>query len=262
MCGIAAALLSPGGRPDEVWQEIRQVFTRNLISNQERGRDAAGVAVIQQDGRYVLLKQPGPAAELVETAAYQDVMAQLGGETVCLLGHARLPTKGSPLDNLNNHPLLSGHVLGIHNGYIHNDDDLFARLALPRYGQVDSEIIFGMLDTISPAQCNGDYLEQARQRITLLEGRFTTLSVDLRRPCGLLVIKKDMPLCVHYSADWQTLWFSSRYLFLRQAFGRSVTTEALPSRQIHFFDAQQLAARGVQPVDSLPCLDQGGGLHG
>jgi len=251
MCGLAGILLFPTKRPESVWQEIRQLFTQMLVSNEERGRDASGVAAIQQDGTYGLFKQPIPASQLVETEAYESVIASINHRTTCLLGHTRMPTKGSRWDNANNHPLRAEWVLGIHNGHIHNDDELFGRLALPRRGQVDSEIIFRILDTLSPTSLDGTYLSAVQQQMARLQGRFATLSIDLRRPGRLLALKYNMPLCVHYHAPWQALCFSSRYLFLRKAFGRAVITEALPTLRAYLFEAERLPQQGKQPMDVL-----------
>jgi glucosamine 6-phosphate synthetase-like amidotransferase/phosphosugar isomerase protein len=256
MCGLAGILLFPARRSATEWLAIRQCFTQTLIFNEERGREAAGMALIRRDGSYRLLKEPVPASDLVAGEAYRDLLAQVDAETTCLLGHTRAPTKGSRWNNANNHPLVAGQVVGIHNGHIDNDDELFAQLDLPRQGQVDSEIIFRLFDTISLHSRNGTYLQAVRRRTNMLRGRFATLSVDLWQPGRLLAVKKDMPLCVHYHAPWQALCFSSRYLFLRKAFGRSVITEALDSRQIYLFDAERLPEQGKEPAGSL-VLSQG-----
>ncbi|MCX7680889.1 MAG: glucosamine 6-phosphate synthetase [Anaerolineae bacterium] len=251
MCGLVGLLLYPQARAAGEWQAIRACFTRALLANEERGRDASGVAIVQRDGSFALYKAPLPASELVATVAYEQLLDRVGSETVCLLGHTRMPTKGSSLDNANNHPVLAGHVLGVHNGHIGNDDLLFAQLKLPRAGQVDSEVIFRLLDSLPVHTLNGNYLYAVRQKVTLLEGHFATLSVDIRLPTKLLVLKRDMPLCLHYHKLWQALYFSSRYAFLRQAFGQVVVTEALPSRHIYLFDAEQLPARGTEPAGML-----------
>jgi glutamine phosphoribosylpyrophosphate amidotransferase len=59
-----------------------------------------------------------------------------------------MPTKGSPILNTNNHPIIAGRVIGVHNGIINNDDALFSKYAnrIERAGQVDSEIIFRLID--------------------------------------------------------------------------------------------------------------------
>jgi len=251
MCGLAGILLFPTKRATADWQEIRRLFTQTLIFNQERGRDASGVAVIQRDGTFRLFKQPVPASDLVETKPYRDIVARVGPATTCLLGHARLPTKGSPWNNANNHPLLVGHTLGVHNGVICNDDELFAALRLPRQAEVDSEILFRLLDAV-PSLHNGQYLPQIRENLKLVKGTFATLSVDLCRPTRLVALKYNNPLCLHYEPSLAALFFSSRYLFLRKAFGRSVITEALAPWQAYLFDAEQLPRNGVRPMCAAP----------
>ncbi len=250
MCGIAATLLYPQQRTDEEWQAIRTIFSQNLLFNEERGRAASGVALIRRDGSFQVLKHPVPASELIHMDAYQKILASVGPETVCLLGHTRMPTKGSQWNNDNNHPLQGMYTLGVHNGNILNDDALFAELRLPRRGEVDSEIIFRLLDSLPPS-LNGRYLLQVREKMRLLEGKMVSMAVDLRNPTRLLVVKRNNPLSLHYEAPLQALFFSSRYLFLRKAFGRSVITETLANETLYAFSAQMLPERGKCPTEFL-----------
>jgi glucosamine 6-phosphate synthetase-like amidotransferase/phosphosugar isomerase protein len=252
MCGLAGVLLAPGERPAEVWDAICAIATANLVANAQRGREAAGVAVVQADGAHHVFKQPVEPGQLVELAGYERALASVGRDTVCILGHARAPTKGSRWRNVNNHPLVAGHVVGVHNGEIANDDALFEQLELPRAGEVDSEIIFRLQDQIDPWRSNGRYVECMAQQVRLLEGTFATLSLDLRAPTGLLVLKHLRPLCVHYEPPWRALFFSSRYIFLRKAFGRSVITEALDSGYGYYYDVGELEENGCRPRFSFP----------
>lgn len=259
MCGLAAVLMHPQERSAAEWQQIRDLFTQTLLHNQERGREAAGVALIATDGSCRLYKQPGLVSALVQTADYQAILSALGPTTTCLLGHTRLPTKGTPLNNANNHPLWVGKTVGIHNGYIRNDDELFARLGLyPRQAEVDSEIIFRLLDQEGWATEEGVPSAAARQQALLLDGTFATLSVNLCRPSRLLALKHACPLCLHYERGLQALFFSSRYIFLRRAFGRSVVTEALSPDHGFTFDALDLPVAAGQPRAAF-ALDFSGG---
>lgn len=251
MCGLAGILICPGERTKGDWAEIRDCFTQTLLFNEERGREASGVALVRVDGSLRHFKAPVPAAELVKTDGYRWVVDGLGPDTTCLLGHTRMPTKGSRWNNANNHPVLAGRVIGIHNGHIRNDDAIFDARGLPRRGEVDSEVIFRLLDTLSPGVHDSRYLAAAGLEMARLEGQFAAMSVDLRRPARLLVFKKEAPLCVHYHAPWKALCFSSRYLFLRKAFGKSVVTEALDSGYGYLFDALDLSTRGKRPLDSI-----------
>lgn len=256
MCGLVGTLLHPRPRSPEAWQTLRETTTTNLQANEERGREAAGLAVIQRDGSYQIFKQPVTASALITMEGYRETLERVNEETVCILGHTRMPTKGSRWRNVNNHPLLAGHVVGIHNGVISNDDELFAALGLCRCGEVDSEVIFRLQDSVDPQQENGHYLPLVGERMRLLGGRFATLSIDLRRPTRLLALKHLQPLCIHYERPLAALFFSSRYIFLRRAFGRSVITEALESGHGFYFDALDFPTREGAPVSTFEIFPQ------
>lgn len=251
MCGIAAVFLHPQERKPSEWAAIRELFTRNLVFNEERGREATGCAVIGQDGQVRLHKMPMAASRFVTLPEYGSLLGSVNSTTTLILGHTRLSTQGDPALASNNHPLEAGPVFGIHNGQVNNADELFASHGLPRQGEVDSEIIFRFLETISPASPASDYLKSVRPLIRLLDGQFTFLAWDQRRPERLLVLKHNNPLCAHYLRDWNALVFSSRYIFLRKVFGNNVFTEVLPSDELLLFEAASLPEAGLRPAAAL-----------
>jgi glucosamine 6-phosphate synthetase-like amidotransferase/phosphosugar isomerase protein len=230
-------------------RRVCEITTANLLGNEERGKDAAGIAVIQRDGGCRLFKHPVRASDLVAMPGYDEILASIDDETICILAHTRMPTKGSRWHNVNNHPIRAGHVVGIHNGVFDNDDELFSACQLPREGEVDSEIVFRLQDQVDPVQVNGEYGTLIQRHICRLDGRFATLSVDLRKPTRLLALKHLRPLCLHYERSLDALFFSSRYIFLRKAFGRSVITEALETGFGYCFDARHLPESGSLPLE-------------
>lgn len=256
MCGIASILLYPQPRSPQVWQAIREAFTHNLLFNEQRGKAATGVALFQTDGQVILHKLPVPASEFVTTAEYHALLDNLNAQTTLLMGHTRQPTKGDPANHDNNHPLQAGPVFGIHNGHIDNDDLLFSRWQLPRQAQVDSEIIFRLLAPFAPEHLNGRYLSEVRHKLNQLEGQYTFLACDRRAPTQLLVVKHQNPLCLHFQPDWNSLIFSSRYLYLRKTFGRVVSTETLPPDQLLLFEATSLPLLAHLPSLALPLDEQ------
>ena len=137
MCGIAGYSLSPKTQID------RTVLARALLAGiAERGGDAAGFAHRGQSGAVTVHKQRTGASELVELIDVPRSATQL-------LVHVRDFTKGHPSFGANNHPIRHGAVVGIHNGTIVNDDELFARNAIERATPemtVDSEIIFALAE--------------------------------------------------------------------------------------------------------------------
>ncbi len=251
MCGIAAILLAPRERPAQMWAAIRESFTINLLCNEERGKAATGLALIQANGQIKVQKMALPASQFVRTPAYQELLAGLGPQTTLLLGHTRHPTKGDPANNGNNHPLQAGPVIGIHNGHIRNDDDLFAHYGYPRQAQVDSEVIFRLLEGLPPPRQAGPYLAAAHPQLKQLQGDFTFLACDRRTPEKLLVVRHGCPLSVHWDVSWQVLTFSSRYVFLRRTFGPAILNQHLPADRLLLFDAYELDHLGHHPAAAL-----------
>jgi glucosamine 6-phosphate synthetase-like amidotransferase/phosphosugar isomerase protein len=240
MCGLASVLLAPKRRSQAELQEIIDRFTANLLANEQRGRDATGVALIKSDGDFWIHKAAVSASVFVTSAEYHRLLSAVDERTLLLLGHTRLPTQGSPNDNLNNHPVVTGRIVGAHNGHITNDDALFAQHDISRAGEVDSEVIFRLLDELPPPRSSEAYLDDIAGVVRQMRGRLAVIAMDWQHPGHLIVIKNHAKLSMHYDPDLDTLCLSSRYLFLRKAYGYSVAREKLPTQSVILFDAMHL----------------------
>ena len=252
MCGIAAILLHPQERTADQWQAIKDIFTQNLIFNEERGRAATGIAVVDINGQVMLYKKAMAASKFVHTLEYREVLSKIGSQTTLILGHTRFPTKGDPSQNENNHPVQAGPVFGVHNGHIENDDELFAICGCERTADVDSEIIFRLIERSDPAVLNGQYLGEVRHLIQVMQGQYTFLACDQRKPEQLLVLKHNNPLCIHFHRQWNALVFSSRYIFIRKTFGAPLITEVLKHDHLMLFDANRIPELGFAPETTIP----------
>lgn len=138
---------------------IHQILNKLLINCQVRGRSATGVAVAN-DKEIKVVKNNMPAKEFVKSTEFREVLKNhvsltkeisIGGTSkrlIQIIGHCRMPTKGSALNNKNNHPIVTDTFVGVHNGVISNDDDLFKthQNSFKRNGEVDSEIIFKLIE--------------------------------------------------------------------------------------------------------------------
>jgi glutamine---fructose-6-phosphate transaminase (isomerizing) len=135
MCGIAGYSVSSDSRLD------RTVAARALLAGiAERGADAVGYAYRTTTPHVAVHKQRSGASALVDRILVPSDTSQL-------LVHVRDYTKGHPSLAANNHPIRHGTVVGIHNGIIVNDDELFAQNGIGRADAemtVDSEIIFAL----------------------------------------------------------------------------------------------------------------------
>lgn len=257
MCGLTGIVMGKRYSNEEL-ERVKELFTRTLLAHEERGREATGVIAIWPDSRYTILKKPLPASEFIQTEEYRNFLRAWDKDVCTLLGHTRKPTKGSVWNEDNNHPLIVGDTLGIHNGTIKNDDSLFKNENLARKAEVDSEVIFSMLNNIycnNNYDCRSDSFASEVQTCTKkMTGSFTTISVNLKHPHELLLLKYNQPLSYHYSRSLDTLFFTSRYIFLRKAFGRSVVTEALPNKSAYVFSLFTNFVPKGQPYLQFPII--------
>ena len=189
MCGIAGYSLSPDSRVE------RTLAAQALLAGiAERGADAVGYAYRGAEPQISIHKQRSGASELLHDVHIPDNATQV-------LVHVRDYTKGHPTIAANNHPIRHGSVVGIHNGIIFNDDELFAAHEIERAEPemtVDSEIIFALA-----ARADG----RARS-LERLRGSMATAWMDERRP-GLMFLARGVgrPLWVGEGRD--ELFFAS-----------------------------------------------------
>jgi glucosamine 6-phosphate synthetase-like amidotransferase/phosphosugar isomerase protein len=137
LCGIAGYSLGGASRVD------RTLAAQTLLAAiSGRGSDAVGYGFRGPELGVAVHKQRTGASELLDTLEISPGARQV-------LVHVRDYTKGHPSLADNNHPVRHGSVVGIHNGIIANDEEIFARYGLERHTSemtVDSEAIFALAE--------------------------------------------------------------------------------------------------------------------
>jgi len=137
MCGIAGYSLSPESSVK------RTLAAQALLAGiAERGADAVGYAHRGSSSAVNVHKRRSGATELLDEVHVPPAATQV-------LVHVRDYTKGHPTIEANNHPIRHGSVVGIHNGIIVNDEEIFAHYGLERAHPemtVDSEAIFALME--------------------------------------------------------------------------------------------------------------------
>jgi glucosamine 6-phosphate synthetase-like amidotransferase/phosphosugar isomerase protein len=211
MCGIAGYSFSSSSR---VW---RTFCAQALLAGiAERGADAVGYAFRGDEGAVRVHKQRSGASALLDRVHVPEQATQV-------LLHVRDFTKGHPRIGANNHPVRHGAVVGVHNGIIFNDDDLFAARGIARHEtgmSVDSEIIFALAEASA-----GDPRE-----LEQLRGSMAAAWLD-ERERGVVRIARGSGRPVWLGRGPEELLFASteRALEIVERFcGLDLTKEELP----------------------------------
>lgn len=123
--------------------------------SQVRGKDSSGLAVRFEAKKQIdVLKGPVSIDKLLKTDEYSSLKNSILTErktestnnVFAALGHARLVTNGSQLEDVNNQPVVKDGIVGIHNGIIVNENELWEKHSnLKREYEIDTEILFALI---------------------------------------------------------------------------------------------------------------------
>lgn len=194
MCGIAGFSIRSAGAHDPAL--ITRLFLAGLA---ERGEDACGYAFHGADGAVTIRKQAAAPHVFLQSEEFVIPPNVTSG-----IIHVRDHTKGKPSHDGNNHPIDHGAIVGVHNGIIQNDDELFTHFGRDRSlpgMSVDSEAIFMLCDLFP------DYTRAFQELI----GSYSIAFFDRRQPHDLFVARgKGRPLLVIEHKD-MVLFASTRH---------------------------------------------------
>jgi glucosamine 6-phosphate synthetase-like amidotransferase/phosphosugar isomerase protein len=219
MCGIAGmVVLNKFERNKFQWSQIRFVFNELMVQTQERGKDATGIVHMRRDGAYDFYKSPTPATEVVtHDDTFKSIIAGFSPETASVIAHTRFHTKGSPKNNLNNHPFDIGNILGVHNGTIMNDDSLFKQFEFPRAAEVDSEIIFHLINKYNEQEVTLEGLKEALEK-SFLRGLFAIAFAHKGQPNLVHIVKQEKPMTLTFWKEVGVMLYNSQDDLIDNAF--------------------------------------------
>lgn len=187
MCGVLGFLT------DIPSKENLKLFRRALYMSESRGKDATGIAIVQ-DGNIVIDKAPIVASQYI-TNVLPKFEEQIAKSNI-VLGHTRNATMGKPSDNNNNHPIQSENWVMIHNGMCPS----LEKIKDYKYmGDVDSELYLAYIET------KGLYegLPEIRSSSA------TVVLINKKNPNKVYFYKNSQPLYFAYDSVSQTLFFAS-----------------------------------------------------
>lgn len=147
MCGIIGMI---GYTPENGWNKTFRLMQTLLVKSEARGMDATGFVALTDPydraskQRLISDKAPSKASRFVaENAAWQSLQHK---RCSMILGHVRAATHGSPTDNMNNHPHVSGPLYMVHNGIVPNYREIADRYILRLQTECDSEVLLRLIE--------------------------------------------------------------------------------------------------------------------
>jgi glutamine---fructose-6-phosphate transaminase (isomerizing) len=249
MCGILGVLTADGsplrGRP--LWRTVAAL----LSLSESRGMESSGIAVEADDAVH-LLRGPQSATGLTRSRSYREIVAHAdrAARGLCVIGHTRMATNGTPADNHNNQPLVSRILVGVHNGIITNDRDLVPAGAPPL---VDSAALFDLLERLQVEL--GAVAPATAQLYARIEG-MASIAAYFLEPRQLLLATNNGSLYTFHDEELGAFVFASEGLFLRRALSRwPRAVPHVPVRQLQAgvacivrcgtLETERLSLRGV-----------------
>lgn len=206
MCGIIG-LFALGELKDEQ-EKIRQesmmyLSTELLQLTQTRGKDATGISVLFENSDYMGLKMGISAIEFVsrfggketDYEGFMKLWRKKASPAKIFIGHCRKPSIGkSVINNVNNHPIKVGDIVGIHNGTLDNHDIIFKNLDRKPDGEVDSEAIFQLLHYLTHNGTDPFTLEILEETCKRLEGPYACLAFNGNNPFQVVAFRDTRPI--------------------------------------------------------------------
>jgi len=119
---------------------------------------------------------------------------------------------GKENDRLHYSSIRAGGTIGTHNGTIYNADYLFRRFKLPRFAQVDSELLFRLAR--NAVRDDRIDMERFRARLELCRGQITAVLASRLDPETILVLKGNKPLELRAHRRYRVVLYASDPAFL------------------------------------------------
>ncbi|MCZ8109092.1 MAG: hypothetical protein O9972_66045 [Burkholderiales bacterium] len=193
-----------------------------FLLSETRGKESAGIAIALPDA-VVFQKSAVRPKHFLRSTHFRTFLDRglsaiyAAGRPFALFGHSRLVTNGAQNVHANNQPVLSGGILGVHNGIIVNDEALWRTSnKLVRHAEVDTEI---MLQLVRSELARGTDLATAlRETFRKIVGTVSTALVFEDLNCLALVTNNGSLYSLQDGVGRALVFASERYIleaFLR-----------------------------------------------
>jgi glutamine---fructose-6-phosphate transaminase (isomerizing) len=241
MCGIFGVVALC--RTTEERRVAGALLRRIAVRSQTRGRDSSGFAVHCGGSTPTrVLRAPMTMSRLVRSAPFESLVAGTignaalqpaggGPSLVAAIGHSRLVTNGTQLADHNNQPVVRSGVVGVHNGIVVNEDELWARTGERRQFDIDTEALLALF---AARLCQGDdSLEAIGALQRIVRGSFSVALLPSDR-AELVLATNNGSLYLTW-VDGVVLVFASERAMLQdlQKAGTDPRLAGRPIEQVH-----------------------------
>lgn len=161
-----------------------------------RGPHAFGFAWLTWAGRVKMFKQTGRITDYLG-------LLRMAADARVLVGHCRYATHGDPGNNLNNHPHPADGGWIVHNGVVHNHEQLADEHDLYPVSVCDSEVL-GLLI----AESEGRLPARCAAVANVAKGNLVMLGV-WGKPARLVAVRRGNPLSVGRVGDGDRFYLGS-----------------------------------------------------
>jgi hypothetical protein len=201
MCGIIGVLRF-GELGDKSKRESAIFFGTTLLELTEpRGKDATGVVTTFDNGMFMGQKMGISATKFIarfggdqgDFDAYIKVARDYEVGLRTIIGHCRKKSVGGAFDNVNNHPIKAGNIIGVHNGTLTNHEQIFENLKCNRDGDVDSEAIMRLFEYYTHGCKEPFTIDMIMEVAARLNGSFSTLVVNTNNPNQVVSMRDTRP---------------------------------------------------------------------
>ncbi len=154
MCGIFGLAINNGINFNN--NSVIDLVNSLFLYSETRGKESAGIA-LHSGNSINVYKEAGSPSKFIKNTIYKKEFKKSIESykenrkskdfSFSLIGHSRLVTNGLQYKEVNNQPVVIENLVGIHNGIITNEEELWANNnKLKKEFEVDSEILLKLID--------------------------------------------------------------------------------------------------------------------
>ncbi|MGC9178888.1 MAG: 7-cyano-7-deazaguanine synthase QueC [Vulcanisaeta sp.] len=243
MCTIGGVLIFGNRLDEDRARRIEEVLRMVIVKGEERGRDSFGIVSLSRDGELNVFKskeRPSIAVSKMPRMITEDTVAAIfNNRAEPTTEYVNVKTE----DDIQ--PMISEHMVVVHNGTIANDKDLESKFGLIRRSRIDTAILPPLLEKLWDGSLNGlrDVL------INYVVGSYALAIMDTRKPGRVWLATNFKPLYMAWYGDLKALFFASLDDYLIDDWNKPIWGMVI--RRVEPYTAMEIGVDGTWSTVSL-----------